>query len=181
MRFDDDKYIEDVKLYNKYPKIHNDIFYLSNYIQANNVLDIGCCTGLLSHRLANVYNYVIGIEANKKFIEKAIPKDNVNYINLKINSDNLNKLKDIILNNNIEVIFARRVFPELYDTGGIELLDSLCDIFNNCNIQYIVIEGRKPVRNAKNPLNTLDEEIKHFSKFYVQHKKYKNCCILKRK
>ena len=102
-------------------------------------------------------------------------------VNLKINSDNLNKLKDIILNNNIEVIFARRVFPELYGTGGIELIDSLCDMFNNCNIQYIVIEGRRPVRNAKNPLNTLDEEIKHFSKFYVQHKKYKNCCILKRK
>lgn len=181
MRFDDDKYIQDVINYNKYPKIHDDIFYLSKYVDAENVLDLGCCTGLLSHRLSNIYNNVVGVEANKSFLNKAIAKDNVKYINLKINSSNLNRLREIMLLNNIDAVFARRVFPELHDTGGAELLDAVCDMFYRCNIKYVAIEGRKPTRNAKNPLNTLDKEIQCFSKYYTKYKEYKNCCILKLK
>lgn len=181
MRFNDDKYVYDVLNYNKYPKIHDDIFYLSNFIDVDNVLDIGCCTGLLSHRLSNIYKNVIGVEANKTFIDKAINKDNVKYINLKINNKNLSKLEDILISNNIEAVFARRVFPEIYDTGGIDLLNNICDMFYKCNLKYIVIEGRKPTKNAKNPLNILDKEMQIFSKYYIEYKRNKNCCILKLK
>ena len=50
--FDDDKYLKQFKEDQIYPKIHDDIFYLASNTEGNNVLDIGCCYGLLSHRLS---------------------------------------------------------------------------------------------------------------------------------
>ena len=181
MRFDDDKYIQDVINYNKYPKIHDDIFYLSKYVDAENVLDLGCCTGLLSHRLSSVYKNVVGVEANNRFIQKTIKKDNIKYINLKICKDNLCNFENILTENNIEAVYARRVIPELHETGGIELVNNICDIFYKHKVKYIILEGRKPTKNAKNPLNILDKELQCFSKYYTEDNRYKNCCILKLK
>jgi SAM-dependent methyltransferase len=178
-RFSDDKHIKNLLEYGTYPKIHDDIFYLSKFIEADNVLDLGCCTGLLSNRLANIYENVIGIEANKSFLNKAIKKDNIFYFNIKINNSTLDKVKDIIHKYNIDTIFARRVFPELYTTGGTELLNNLSTLFFTSRINYIVLEGRKPVKNATNPYNTLDREIEIFKKHYTEYIRYKNCSILK--
>ena len=180
MRFDDDKYIEDFVKYGKYPKIHDDIYYLDQFIGNVPVLDIGCCKGVLSIRLAQKHDIVVGIEVNPNYIKKAIHHDNVNYYNLKIDFKTLNDIAHIIKKHGIKCAFARRVFPEIYETGGLELVHKLSEVLYENDVEHIVLEGRKPSKNAKNKLYNIEQEIIALDKHYACIKRYKNCALLKR-
>lgn len=181
MRFDDDGYIEQFKSTGRYPKIHDDIFSMSEFVPANVVIDLGCCTGLLSHRLSKKYRLVVGVEPSHKYIEKAIQKDNIKYVNMGITEETLSSFKQLIKEFGVDAIFARRVIPEIFETGGFQLCSDFIKTIYDAGVKYIVIEGRKSNRNAKNPLHSIAEEAKIFDRWYVCVKTYNNCQILKRK
>lgn len=182
MRFNDDKYLIEYYKYNQYPKIHDDIYNLSKKIDRNNnVIDLGCCYGLLSNRLSEYFNKVIGIDSNISYLEKAIKNKNITYFNLKITSNNLFELENIIRKEKITCLIARRIIPELYETEGFELLYIFSKLLYNNNIKYIVLEGRKYNKRAVNPLSNIDKEIIIFNKYYNLEKRYKDCALLRRK
>lgn len=175
--YDDYKYLEEFKSGN-YPKIHDDIFHLACLTPAKNVLDLGCCYGLLSDRLSKHFSKVVGVEGNKHYCERAI-YDNI--INLRIQESSLEQLKTIITDNNVDMVIGRRVLPELYDTGGESLLMKLSNLFYDCNVKYLVIEGRIESKKSVNRLKSIDEEIKIMSDYYSLEERYKRCARLKRK
>lgn len=180
MRFDSDEYLRDFYEKGKYPKIHDDIYTLDHHVRGLNVIDLGCCTGLLSRRLAESHPLVVGIEAKRKYLAKAVKHENIRYVNLKINFDTLRDLERIILKYNVKCVFARRVFPELWETGGVELVDRVKTLFYRCGIEYIVLEGRKSNSNATNPLRDADTEAFWLEREYKAIETYKNCVVMKR-
>lgn len=175
--YSDLKYINDYKSYGKYPKIHDDISYLVCDTKGNNVIDIGCCYGLLSDRLSKKFN-VIGIEQNTYYCENAIYK---NVINMSITKDTLDKLKNILIDNEIDIVVCRRVVPELYDCGGNGLIKDIEKLFYQCNVKYIILEGRIVSERSVHKLKSINEEIEILSDYYLLDKKYKRCARLKRK
>lgn len=175
--FDDDKYIKQFKENQIYPKIHDDIFHLASNTEGNNVLDIGCCYGLLSHRLSKKFN-VTGIEANEHYCEKAIYN---NIINMKINYETLSEFKDILLDHKIDIVVCRRVIPELYDCGGETLIRKIEKTLYECNVKYIILEGRTVSKRSVHKLKSIDNEIEILSNDYFLDKKYKRCARLQRK
>ena len=181
MRYNDIGYVEQYKSSGKYPKIYDDIFDISSDLQNENIIDLGCCFGLLGHKLKDRNNLVIGIEGNKNLISKAIEKDGVKYINLKINLENIDKIGAIIRENEIKTVYARRIIPELYDEGGIQLLNSLVLCFYENFVEHIVLEGRKRTSRHTSVLHSIELECDIFKSFYDVVKIYKECRILQRK
>lgn len=179
MRYNDKKHIENYIKFGTFPKIHDDIFYIGKMLESMNVIDLGCSIGMLSVRLSEQHKKVIGIEADNNALDIAIEKDNVKYINGKITKDTLKKLEDIIIDNEVRCIYARRVFPELFDTGGIELLDELKTLLSRCGVEYIVTEGRLKTRNSKHDFSDINDEIIFFIDTYKVVKRYKSCAVMK--
>ena len=62
----------------------------------------------------------------------------------------LPRVKEILILHGVQTVYARRVFPELYDTGGLALVKKVCALFAEVGIQHIVIEGRQKTPNATN-------------------------------
>lgn len=181
MRFDDDEYLNIFYTTGKYPKIHDDIFSMHKVVECKNVIDLGCCTGLLSHRLSTVYNSVIGIEPSEKYLKKAVKSAKIKYKNMSINDETIDTLKDIILDNKIDGIYCRRVVPEIYETGGMELVKKFIEVLYNNGVEFVVLEGRKSNRNAINPLKSIVEENKVFNGYYETVASYRNCRVLRRR
>lgn len=177
MRFDDLQYVNEYNQNGKFPKIHDDIASLDEYVPAGVVLDLGCCTGLLSCRLAQKHKTVIGIEPNKQYLAHAVHKDNVNYVNMKICEETMQQLKEIITKYNVTCVYARRVLPEICDAGGIKLVRGMISLFNECGVKHIVIEGRKCSKNSTHVLKSIEREKEMFSGLYVNIHNYKNCSL----
>lgn len=178
MRFDDDKYVKNYVKYGEFPKIHDDIYYLDKYVKGLPVIDIGSCKGLLSVRLAVSHDVVIGIEANTSYYLKSIEHRKVKYFNVKVDFDTLDGVKGLINDYGIRCVYARRVLPELYDTGGLELIKALSKMLHDSGVQYIVLEGRKATKNAKNKLYDVDQEIASLKDHYNCIRRHKNCALL---
>lgn len=166
MTFDDLEYIRDLKEKGQYPKIHDDIFELHEHVPVNNVVDMGCCHGLLSHRLGQVYDHVVGIEPSKRYCKNLQLKDNVTYYNLQLNKQTIITFDKILKKHNIGGIFCRRVISEIYTTGGEELIQSLKNCLISNNVNYIALEGRIETKNSVNPINNTEKEINLFNDEY---------------
>ena len=180
MGFADDQFVEEYKRYHKYPKIHDDIYSMHKYVDCKNIMDLGCCTGLLTTHLAETYPKVIGIEPNKNYLKKAPQPDNVTYYNFPITPKTLGLLDKVIKQHNIDTIFGRRVMPEIYNYGGDKLINSLNTLFYRNNIQHLILEGRIESKNSTHNLSNIKKEITYFTN-YEPIKTQKNCVILKRK
>ena len=181
MRFNDDDYLKAFAERGEYPKIHDDIYCLDRYVKGLPVLDLGCCTGLLTRRLVRTHDVIVGVECNEHYLEKAIRHDKIEYINMRVDFDTLPALADIIKQRGIKCIYARRVFPEIYETGCSKLVTELIDLLHDCEVEYLVIEGRKSNKNAVNPLYNVEQEINALKGKYAVIKRYKNCAVMQRR
>lgn len=181
MRFDDDGYLKAFYELGEYPKIHDNIFKLDRFVKGTNVIDLGCCTGLLARRLVRTHNTVVGIECNKNYLARAVKHDRIKYENLKVDFDTLQALAEIIKGNNIECVYARRVIPEIYETSGFELVSALAETFYKNGVKFLVIEGRKSSRNAVNPLSSVEKEIAALQTYYYVSEKIGNCVLMERR
>lgn len=182
MRFNDEQHIKDYKEYGSYPRIHDDIFSLDKHIPASNVFDIGCSTGLLTTRLADKHNTVIGIDSDVKALRQAdgIRKPNVTFYGGQINEKCLKEIEQILKRHEINVVYARRVLPEICDTGGLSLVEKVVTMFYNQNIKYVVLEGRQRRRNAKHVLKDVDKEVSRLEGLYKPIKRFNECVLLER-
>ena len=178
MRFSDYAYVEDYLEHGKYPKIHDGIFALDRFIPRCNVLDLGCCTGLLSLRLADVHPLVVGVEPSTTYISKAPEKGNVRYVVMGISSETLVSFGELISENRIEAVFARRVLPEISECGGVELVTSLAETMRGAGVKYLAIEGRKPRGNAVNRLSSIDDEILAVNRQYKIIRRCGDCVLM---
>ena len=182
MRFNDEIYLKQYYELKQFPKIHDDIFYLCQKLKGKHTaIDLGCCFGLLAKRLLFVFDKVIGIESNTNYLEKAINCSKIKYYNIEVNMKTLSQLEQIIKKYKVDILVARRVIPELYETGGEELLYFFKKTIYNSGINYIVLEGRKSNANAVNPLSTIEKEVKVFLDLYEIQEQYRNCILLRRK
>lgn len=181
MRFDDDGYLKAFYERGEYPKIHDNIYKLDRYVKGTNVIDLGCCTGLLARRLVRTHGTVIGIECNKNYLSKAVQHERIKYENLKVDFDTLQAIADIVKSNNIECVYARRVIPEIYETRGFELVSALAETLYKNGVKYLVVEGRKSSRNAVNPLSSVEKEVEALQKYYYVSERVGNCVLMKRR
>lgn len=178
MKYDSLEYIDNLKNKGQYPRIHNDIFKLHELVKVDNVLDVGCCYGLLTHRLSNVYKECVGIEQNSNYAKLFLFKDNIHYYNFKINKESIMLFNSIIKKHNIEAVYCRRVIPELYDTGGFELLHYFKQVLIQNNVKYLVIEGRIKFKKAKHKFKTCYDEFAFFEDKYDVIATLNNCGVL---
>lgn len=178
MRFDSDKHLERYYGLGVYPKIHDDIYYLDRYVRDLNVLDVGCCYGLLSARLADTHKVVVGVEPSARYLSKAIRRDNIHYMRMAITEDTLPELSKILREYNIQAAYMRRVIPEIWETGGYALVNGFIGTLAVNNVQRIVVEGRKTTRNHINPLYKVEKEIEACGKYYGVIARFRNCAVL---
>lgn len=181
-RFADQKYIDEYKEKGIFPKIHDDIFNLVSGTAMRDVtMDLGSCTGLLSVRLAGVMPAVIGLEGNRNYVKRSVEHDRVKIENLYVTAENLAAIEKIIKDNKVRIVVARRVLPEIAETGGIQLVKDMAKMFHAAHVEEIFIEGRKASKNATNPLSDMMKEAKALSEYYQPLMKHKNCLGLVRK
>lgn len=180
MRYNDGDYIRRYKEFGEFPHIHDDIFAISRSLIGQNVIDLGCCTGLLTLRLATRNNLVIGVEANAAFLDECISASNVKYRNIRVSADTLQDFAGLVDKYHIQTIYARRVLPELQETGGAELVADFIKLCYGHNVERFVIEGRKSNKNAVNPLSSVQKEVEAMRGFYAVEKSYNECRIMKR-
>lgn len=177
MRFNDNTYIDNFNEFGVFPKIHNDIYFtIIKNIKDNQltVFDLGSCTGLLTIRLSNCFKKVVGIELKKDDIEKSLTRDNVTYVNMKLNAANIN---DLINQYNPELLVCRRVLPEISDNVEQHIVD-FSNVITKHKIKYLAIEGRQVSNKSTHLLSSVEKEISYF-KSYIEIDRYKNVSILK--
>lgn len=166
--------------FGEFPHIHDDIFAISSGLMGENVIDLGCCTGLLAIRLASRNNLVIGIDSNAESIDKCIDKSNVKYRHLCVSLATLSDFLELVDKYHISTIYARRVIPELFETGGMELVDAFIKACHEHGVNRFVLEGRKDRKGSKNPLSCVQKEVDAMRGLYSVEKTYKQCRIMKR-
>lgn len=181
MSYDSVEYLNNFKKTKEYPKIHNDIFKLHTLVKVDNVLDLGCCYGLLTYRLAEVYKNVIGIESNKKYAKYFIKKENIHYYNFKIDMGHIFSFNKILKDNNIQAVYCRRFIPLLYEQGGFELLHYFKECLYQNNVKFIIIEGRFEFPGSKHIFKNCDNECEYFIDKYELICRWRNSGVLKLK
>ena len=180
MKFDDDEYINRYLSTGEYPRIHDDIFSRVDLVPVHSVMDVGCCKGLLSSRLAKKYGVVVGIDPNESYLDKAIQEPGIVYRRTGVDFDTLGAISDIIKQYSVKAVFARRVLPEICDTGGLKLVRLFIETLYTCKVDYVIIEGRRRTNRAVNPLKDVEEEVKMFDGLYEVIDSYKEVRVLKR-
>lgn len=181
MKFDDDNYVSEFYRNGNFPKIHDDIFFLASHVRGRNVLDLGCCKGLLSKRLSSINTFVVGIDASKSYLDKAVKGDNIKYVNTKVTEETLPAIAGLIKEYGITVLVARRVIPELCETGGMALCTKFAKLLAEYGVEYVVLEGRKKCANPTNPLSSIEMELKVFEPYFNVIETHKDCRLLKLK
>lgn len=143
MRFDSYSHVLQHKMTGAYPAIHDDIFALieknvkgntDNQAGEVNILDIGCCHGLLSVRIAEQIPFasVYGIDADNRYIKNAITEraskqvpncvetiPNVKYqqFTLDGSEESLGNFAYLLKEQHVQYVVARRVFPEIWEAA----------------------------------------------------------------
>jgi hypothetical protein len=176
MRYNSKEYVDAYLEHGAFPAIHDDIFEAAKLIPNAGTLaalDLGACTGLLTIRMRQVFSGVKGIEASPENVSRAAREAEVKL--MKITPATLKDFQGELAG--IGVIIARRVFPELYDSN---VAFELPELFFRNGIEYVLLEGRMPVRNPSNALWNADIEANIFAPLYGVVERHKNVRLLKR-
>lgn len=184
MRYNDPKHIEQFKKAGEFPAIHDDIIYLIKETkpEEGGVLDLGSSIGMLAKQLTDHFPFVIGIEGNRNEHKTAqeLETDKLIFKNYYLNSiEDLEKTGQLIIDHGIKTVVARRVFPEIYDKGGAELIQHIGYMFQKAGIERIYLEGRKKDSRSKHPLKSADDEVTYLSEHYVVTAVYNDCRCLR--
>ena len=185
MRFNSMEHVEKFIRTGKFPSIHDDIFHAVSEVHEafECASDLGCCTGLLSQRLisAGIARSVIGVEPNAAYLQHAVRNARITYLNYGLSRATVDDFISRVITNRVELIVARRVFPEISETSGVDFVRELSSLFHRYGVRYIAVEGRKQVQNPKNKLYSIEREIECFENSFETLLTYNNCVILKRK
>lgn len=177
MSFHDQSYVDAYLQRHEFPAIHDEIFALDKFVIFDTVMDLGCCTGLLAARLAETHTNVVAIEPNKNYLKNAVQLPNIHYYNMGVSDKTLDQIAAIIRKHNVKAIFARRVLPEIYDTGGESLVRSLIKTCHDNGVLTFVVEGRVETSRSAHALKGIDDEINIVGEYYQPIMTNHNCLL----
>lgn len=181
MRFDD---LAHVIRYHKgeYPKIHDDIFHMAKkHVDGRNVMDIGACRGLLGARMIHmgVTDNVLCVEPNRRYMDNRIIVQGVDFANIHVKRRTMPMLSKWIIEHDIKVVTARRVFPEIVEGEGIQTVKQFAKMMMVAGVETVILEGRIKTKNAVNPLYDANREVWALSPFFIEVEAYKNVRVLR--
>lgn len=182
MRFDDEEYVRAYRERGCFPAIHSDIAWLiERVIRAGAVrcaFDIGCCTGLLTARLASLgVPQAIGIDANARSLALAPRADGLVYHRMKIDARNLAPFEQLLTTYRPQLIVLRRVLPEI-SGGRLAHARRFAEALHRAAPRVVVLEGRVKSARSTHPLAGLEEELAVFRGLYVESGRSRNCAAL---
>lgn len=164
VRFDSAEHLYDWQRTGRFPRIHDDIY---NLIRSEvspsdgDVLDLGASTGLLARRLAHAGYAARAIEADEVAIAagKAAGTYGVRVPVRQwlLTSSDMVPFWDFLVENNIQTVVARRVLPELDDSGVTP--EMLGEALSNGGVKHLFLEGRAPRQGARHRLRSVSDEV----------------------
>lgn len=197
MRFDSYDHVAAYAKDGSFPAIHDDIFMLIQRADTGDVpergphrtyLDLGCCYGLLTARIATQLPYAraVGIDSNPHYIRKAIayypekpgygvqPIERVEYQQFRLDGSeqSLSNFQYLLREKHVDFVVARRVLPEIWESAltickpsdqsrAMDYMQKLTDILWLQRVG-VFLEGRKPTPKATNLLCSIEKETELF-------------------
>lgn len=163
MRYNSPEHLDYFKKTGRFPAIHAPLVnFIRCWSEQKRFLDLGCGYGLLGELLMRCIpaEIVIGVDKDANSLADArragVTTSCAHY--LPVIPENYGKLTEIIMKNRLQVLVARRVFPELFGDDP-SALPYFAALMRNAGITEIFVQGRKPVPNPTNRLHNIDMEI----------------------
>lgn len=162
-RFDSPEYLTEWRDTGRYPQIHEPIWnaLAATVAPGARVLDLGACTGLLTARLNAAGYLATAAEGNRESYAAGLEAGTwgeapvwFNYVT----PATLLGFESMLAERAIEVILARRVFPEVYDGMGGNFL-AFAEVLAASGVHTIILEGRKASARTVHPLGNASREV----------------------
>lgn len=163
-RFADQKHVDAFHDIGEYPRIHERITAaVRDHGGGRRALDLGACTGLLAHRIAQWCPEVHALEPNAEYRSRGVTHPRVTWHEHGVTFDTLAWIGQLIAERGIRLVVARRVFPEI----GPAVTAAFADVAAVAGIERIILEGRIPSRRSTDPLPDADAEVQALSATYT--------------
>ena len=185
-RFHSKELIEKARSW-EFPKIHDNFrLFTETLCSPRNFIDFWACYNLISVWMLQCKTWKdknikwIAIEPNKSYRDEALYHPKLTTYWWKISSQYFNHLMKVIQENEVKIVLARRVFPEIEENEPNFIKDKLARWLYEAWVEYIVIEWRKKVPNAKAKLSCIETEVYQFIDYYSPIKKSWDIVLLRR-
>lgn len=162
-RFNSAAYLDAWKSGGSFPAIHTGLFNLvitEVTPDVGAVLDLGSSTGLMSRRLADAGYTVLAVEGSRAALaagREAGTYEGILASHWRLLACSLTEFSAWVELQQIKIVVARRVFPELDDYGVRPAM--LSELFIGAGVEHLFVEGRAPRSAATHRLPTLEYEI----------------------
>jgi hypothetical protein len=188
MRYNDQHYIDEFLATGKLPDIHKDFrSVIENFAsEPEPALDLGCSIGMIMIALSQARQGapVIGIEPNQKdwgkcsHVLSQMPKRDQEFhlYHYEIGYD-WETLRNILDQHKPTLVTARRVLPEISETG-LHNINKLAGLLCLKGVKKLIIEGRIPTTNPSSKLPTLVKELVELEPYFIEKHRYKNVSYL---
>ena len=180
--FNDQAYIDTYEESGEFPKIHKDFgLVVKTYAnEAEGSMDLGTCIGIMSvYNVHNGRSNCVGLEGNKFDFDRCVKHPKVKYEQLYVTRDTFPRIKELIADNNITLVTARRVISEV-GFDDITVVHDFAKLLADCGVTKIIIQGRAKVKNPSVKLYNSDMEAECFFKYYKITKRWKDVYLLER-
>lgn len=164
MRFDDPAYVQAWQELGEHPAIHRNIAAAALHVLAPGeaVMDMGACTGLLARRMVEAGHPAIAVEPSARAIgtgtEVYRAEPGIVLLHQAITLGDLEPVTAAIREHHVTTALARRVWPEICDTEGVDGVGIIAAELAQAGIRRFVIEARQASATAVHPLRTLQLE-----------------------
>lgn len=170
MRFSSDDHLKAWTLDRKYPPIHRQIVRaVLDHSVTFRYCDLCCWTGLLGQQVldrSGTGTVVVGVESNQHAIDCSEAAGvKVKIFPMWLKRDNLSDFAELLVENKIEALIARRCMPELFGSD-LEAGKLFAEYMAGIGIKEIFLQGRVVQPAATNPLFSVVKEIELFAEFY---------------
>ncbi len=163
LRFDSPELLAAWQESGRWPAIHDAMAAMAlEYLTGQVLLDLGCAYGLLGARIVaeTGLRSAIGVDANKATIAAAraasVP---VTLYQLRVvDQTSLDDLEGIIRRHRVDVIIARRIFPEMFGHNP-DLGRAFVDMIHGAGVRELLVQGRVDTADAVNPLRSIEREV----------------------
>lgn len=163
MRYDAIEHLEAWQANGRFPKIHDAITDMAMAsLRGRRILDLGCSYGLLGTRLRQngLADVVVGVDASLDVLSDALRAGiPIMARPLRVTRESLPQLLAWVREHKLDAIVARRILPELFG-NDLETGRLFGHLVARAGIKEMIIEGRVISPNAKNPLQSIDQEVK---------------------
>lgn len=168
MRYNSPELLEEWRVTGQWPAIHNQMAEMAiTYVTGHRLLDLGCSYGLLGARITaeGGMRPGIGVDVSADAIAAGkaahVPLDLKFMRVLPRRSDWLD-LMAIIRDNAIDVVIARRVFPEIFGEH-VEEMGAFGEELRRAGVKELLLQGRVETAQATNRLHSVVQEYRELA------------------